>query len=124
MFFSLELFVNPNGICNCEGYLNASAKHSSHSAPNNDRVIQRSERVEEFDHFLALSGIGKTAAAGTYIIGEVGRIGGAGNNGGYCLMAEKKLQKELRPGRRVKIARPFRHALAANGCKYRASSKG
>src|ERR1700688_364042 len=100
---------------NGDRYLNGSAKHRNRFPPNNDRVILRSERVEEFDHISALPGIGKTAAAGTYIVDKVGRIGGAGNNGGHRFMTEQKFQEELWPGRRVELARPFRHALAADG---------
>src|SRR5476651_2612207 len=105
------------------GLFHVSAKHRQYSAPNHDPVIMGSEFIEEFNHGFALPGIGKTSTTGAYIVGQVGWIGGAGNYGGHRLVANEKFQKELRPGRRVEFARPFRHALAANRGEYRASSK-
>src|ERR1700709_360297 len=93
---------------------NETTKHRNYSAPNNDHVILSSKRVEEFDHGLALRRIGKAPTTRTYIIGQMSRIGGAGNDGRHRCVAEQKFQKELRPGRRVEFGCPFRHGLAAN----------
>lgn len=125
MSSSLVLLINLMGswISDETRLFNVSAKHRKCSAPNNDPVILRSECIEEFDHSFALRGIGKTSTTGAYIIGQMCWISGAGNYGGHRLVAKKKFQKELRPGRRVEIARPFRHALAANRGEYGASSK-
>src|SRR5665213_3818840 len=106
-----------------QALFNVSAKHRNYLAPNNDPVIpRRSECIEELDHGLALLEIGKPAAAGADIVGEMGRVGGAGNDGGHGQVAEKKFQEELGPGGCIEIGGPFRHLSAANLGEQGASS--
>ena len=76
--------------------------------------VATSQAVEELDHRLALLGVRKSSAAGADIIGEMGRIGGAGDDSGDRLMPEQEFQEELWPCRRIEFFRPFRHALAAH----------
>ena len=84
------------------------------------RKLQR--RSERF-HSPALIGIGQKTTHGAEIVGHMGRIGGAGDDGGDARVAQQIFQEKLRPGVGER-ARPVWHLLSRTARKSRARPSG
>ena len=74
------------------------------------------QRSSECVHLLTLIGIRQRTAHGAEIVGHMGRVGGAGDDGGDARIAQQIFQEKLRPGV-GEGARPVGDLLAAHRAK-------